>query len=133
MGRKPGSLNKKTRMMLPMLEALGYRDPAVVLAEVVSMPELRLRKQMRTEAGRAAVAARLKAAAELMPYCHGKMPVKLEIGDNLPVFNLFFDRHQLQENQELSSPIVDHVAQDHVAQVDDLFENTQLFQDKADD
>ncbi len=131
MGRKPGALNRKTTMMLPMLEALGYRDPAHVLGEYASMPELRLRKQMKTEAGRAAVAARLKAAAELMPYCHAKMAVKVDLGGELPVFHILGDRDQLE--QGVSSPVVEHVGQQLVGQGADLFESKQLFDEKADD
>lgn len=131
MGRKPGSLNKKTRMMLPMLEALGYRDPAHVLGEYASMPQARLKKLMSSEAGRAAVAARLKAASELMPYCHAKMAVKVDVGGELPVFHILGDRDQLE--QGLSAPIVEHVAQQLVAQSADLFDNIQQSGEKADD
>ena len=133
MGRKPGSLNRKTRMMLPMLEALNYKDPAIVLAEIASMPELKLRKITRTEAGRAGLVARLRAAAELMPYCHGKLPVKIDVIDKLPVFNLFFDRHQLEENQEVVAPVIDHVGQQLVGQGADLFDNIQQSSEEADD
>ena len=133
MGRKPGSLNRKTLMMLPMLEALGYRDPAAVLGEYASMPELRLRKLMKTEAGRAAVAARLKAASELMPYCHAKMAVKVDVGGELPIFHILGDRDQIEQNQGVSAPAIEHVGQTMVGRAVDLFENAQQFEDKADD
>jgi hypothetical protein len=131
MGRKPGSLNRKTMMMLPMLEALDYRDPALVLGEYASMPQARLKKLMSSEAGRAAVAARLKAASELMPYCHAKMAVKVDIGGELPVFHILGDRHQLE--QEVSSPVVEHVGRELVGHSADLFESIQQSGEKADD
>lgn len=124
MGRKPGAINKKTRMLLPMLEQLGYRDPAVVLAEFASMPELRLKKLVSSEAGRAAVTARLKAASELMPYCHGKLPVRVDIGGELPVFHILGDRDQLE--QGLSAPVIEHVGQHDVGQTGELFENIEV-------
>lgn len=128
MGRKPGALNKKTRLLLPMLEQLGYRDPAVVLAEFASMPELRLKKLVSSEAGRAAVAARLKAAAELMPYCHGKLPVKVDIGGELPIFHILGDRDQLE--QGVSAPVIEHVGRDEVGQTGELFENIEVSDEK---
>ncbi len=131
MGRKPGSLNRKTRMMLPMLEALNYKDPAIVLAEIASMPELKLRKITRTEAGRAGLVARLRAAAELMPYCHGKLPVKIDVGGELPVFHILGDRDQLE--QGVSSPVIEHVGQQLVGQGADLFDNIQQSGEEADD
>lgn len=131
MGRKPGSLNRKTTMMLPMLEALNYRDPAHVLGEYASMPHARLKKLMSSEAGRAAVAARLKAASELMPYCHAKMAVKVDVGGELPVFHILGDRDQLE--QGLSAPVVEHVGRELVGQSVDLFENIQQSGEKADD
>jgi hypothetical protein len=125
-------------MMLPMLEVLGYRDPAVVLAEIASMPEARLRKATKTEAGRHALAARIRAAAELMPYCHAKMAVKVDVGGDLPTFVLFGDRNQLdlpqvEQNQGDSAPLIDHVARPDVARDGDLFDNAQQFGDGADD
>lgn len=131
MGRKPGSLNRKTRMMLPMLEALNYKDPAIVLAEIASMPEIRLRKITKTEAGRAGLVARLRAAAELMPYCHGKLPVKIDVGGELPVFHILGDRDQLE--QGVSAPVIEHVGQPLVGQGADLFDNIQQSGEEADD
>ena len=131
MGRKPGSLNRKTRMMLPMLEALNYKDPAIVLAEIASMPEIRLRKITKTEAGRAGLVARLRAAAELMPYCHGKLPVKIDVGGELPVFHILGDRDQLE--QGVSSPVIEHVGQQRVGQGADLFDKIQQSGEEADD
>jgi hypothetical protein len=114
-----------------MLEALDYRDPALVLGEYASMPQARLKKLMSSEAGRAAVAARLKAASELMPYCHAKMAVKVDIGGELPVFHILGDRHQLE--QGVSSPVVEHVGRELVGHSADLFESIQQSGDKADD
>lgn len=133
MGRKPGSLNRKTTMMLPMLEALGYRDPAHVLGEYASMPEARLKKLMSSEAGRAAVAARLKAASELMPYCHAKMAVKVDLGGELPIFHILGDRDQIEGNQGVAAPVIEHVGQQQVGREGDLFETAQQSGEKTDD
>lgn len=133
MGRAPGSLNRRTRLMLPMLEALEFRDPALVLAEIASMPELRLRKWTRTEAGRHALAARIKAATELMPYCHSKMPVQVNTELSLPIINIYGDRDQLQGNQQLSLEQAGNVGRNDVGQLVFPFENAQQFEDKADD
>lgn len=133
MGRKPGSLNRKTMMMLPMLEALSYRDPAQVLAEIASMPEARLRKLTATEAGRSAMAARLKAAAELMPYCHGKLPVSVNVTPILPVLEIVTGTNQIEQFQQDASVVAEHVGWRDVGRVHDLFENVQQFEEKADD
>ena len=133
MGSRKGIPNKRSTMVLPMLEALGHRDPAIILAEIASMPELRLRKMLRTEAGRQAMAFRVKAASELMPYVHSKMAVKVDVGGDLPVFNIFGNRNQLEDNQGVSGPVLEHVGRTEVGQTSDLFEKVQQVVDKADD
>jgi hypothetical protein len=134
MGSRRGRPNKRSVMMLPMLEQLGYRDPAVVLAEIAAMPEMRLRKMTKTEAGRQALAARIRAAAELMPYCHAKMAVKVDIGGDLPVFHILGDRDQLsEENQGVAGQIIDHVGRNDVGSQADLIETIEQLKEKADD
>ena len=133
MGSRKGRPNRRSTMMLPMLEGLGYRDPAVILAEIANMPELRLRRWTKTEAGRAALAARIKAASEMMPYCHSKMAVKVDVGSDLPTFILFGDRNQLEQNQRVSGPVIEAVGHETVGQGGDLFENVQQFDGNPDD
>ena len=133
MGRKPGSLNRKTLMMMPMLEQLGYRDPAHVLAEVASMPHSRLKKLTATEAGRSALAARLKAASDLMPFCHGKLPVTLNVQRDLPEFYILGNTNQLEQDQGLKDVTPVDVGCQVVGHSADLFETIQQSEDKADD
>lgn len=135
MARKTGSVNRRSLMVLPMLEALGYRDPAVVLGEFASMPAARLKKLMASEAGRASVAARLKAAAELMPYCHSKMAVKVDIGGDLPIFQIFGDRDQIEieQNQGLTLPAPGDVGRDDVGRQADLIEVIEQSGERTDD
>lgn len=133
MASRLGRPNKRSTMVLPMLAELGFRDPAVVLAEIASMPELRLRKLTKSEAGRAALAARIKAASDLMPYCHSKMAVKVDIGGELPVFHILGDRDQLEGNQQDSGTVIEHVGRDDVARQGDLLETIQQSVEEADD
>lgn len=82
MARTKGAINRKTRMLPAMLEALEYRDPAVVLAEIASMPDAELLKLCSSEGRRAALSARIRSAEALMPYVHGKRPVEVLVTDD---------------------------------------------------
>lgn len=88
-GRPAGALNRKTLMLPAWLEELGYRDPAVILSEIASMPQADLARLTRTKPLQAAMAARIKAASELMPYLHGKrVPVSDQGEERLPMLIL---------------------------------------------
>jgi hypothetical protein len=103
--RTKGAKNKRTvGIPAELRDALGHRDPAEVLAEVYSMPQVALQKMMRSAAGARAVAIRVQAAVAAMPYQHSKMPVAVTMQqDSLPVLVIDRVNHQMQQNQQLSS------------------------------
>lgn len=107
-GRPPGAEARSKKQLREHLAALGYRDPAMVLAETMSMSETELQRVVNRhddgtlvpEAERIsrfeAKAMKLKAAAELMPYLHGKMPtVELQPDEKLPLLILELGTNQL--------------------------------------
>lgn len=76
-GRPAGSRNRRTQDWAEYLLS-RYRSPLVVLAETYSRPAAELAAELgcsRLEAGQ----MQLKAAAELAPYLHGKMPVEVNL------------------------------------------------------
>jgi hypothetical protein len=88
-GRPPGSVSRTTLQLQRLLMAKGYRDPAEFLAAIVSMDARDLARELSepmkvgdvtvlaTSLG-AAVELQVKAAKELMPYFHQKMPIAVE-------------------------------------------------------
>ena len=101
MPRPKGSKNKRT-VGIPgeLRDALGHRDPALVLAEVYSMDQVALAKLVRSAAGARAVAFRVQAAVAAMPYVHSKMPVAVTVEDvSLPTLVIDAINHQMVENK----------------------------------
>lgn len=127
MGRPAGSLNRKTLRLGAYLESLGHRDPAVVLAELASMPMVDLKRLAKGKDGAAALAARIRAAEALMPYLHGKMPVRIESEGALPVLQLLVGTNQIEQFQTLKDVTPPEVARPEVARKDQPLENKQLF------
>ncbi|MCJ8143824.1 hypothetical protein MKI84_12945 [Ancylobacter sp. A5.8] len=108
-GRPAGAEGRSKKQLREYLAGLGYSDPAVVLAETMSMADADLQHvlsqrvkepdgSVRTERVTLAEARaiRLRAAAELMPYLHGKMPtVELQPDEKLPMLILELGTNQL--------------------------------------
>lgn len=85
-GRPPGRMNKKTEEWAQLI--LGkYRSPLVFLAEVYSRRVGDLALELGCKPVEALEIQR-RAASELAPYLHGKMPVQVEIRGNLPMLVL---------------------------------------------
>lgn len=83
-GRKRGSRNKRTQDFAKFIQSHG-QDPAVVLAEIASTPEEIMveRSRMMDPVKRQmtwgdARAMRIRCAEALMPYVHGKQPVRVD-------------------------------------------------------
>lgn len=85
-GRPPGAVNRSTTAWRDWLLA-RYPSPLQALAEAYSRPV----RDLADELGCKPVEAfqvQVRAAAELAPYLHGKMPVEVNVNANLPVLML---------------------------------------------
>ena len=124
MARTKGAINRKTMMLPKMLEALGHRDPAVVLAEIASMDFRQLMRFAGSETRRAALAAKIRSAEALMPYVHGKRPVEVLVTDDrLPMLIIQNGTDQLEgkkANEINAAPLL--VARPLVAQEQQAFD-----------
>ncbi len=76
-GRPAGSPNRTTLQLQKMLMARGYRDPAEFLAAVMSMDTCELAARLGCEPAEA-IKHQLRAAGELLPYFHQRMPLAVE-------------------------------------------------------
>lgn len=94
-GRPAGAEGRAKRQMREHLAALGYRDPLIVLAETWSRPAADLARQLGISMADA-FALQMRAAAEGVPYLHGKMPtVEVQPDEKLPVLILELGTNQL--------------------------------------
>lgn len=76
-GRPPGARNKRTEAWVQFILA-RYRSPLIALAETYSRPVEELARELccsRLDAFR----EQIRAAAELLPYIHQKLPQALQI------------------------------------------------------
>lgn len=101
-GRRPGSLNKKTLAVKAMFAAKGYRDPLLFLGEMYSADPVALRGLLNLHEGEAksslleVLQFQRACAAEVAPYIHGKMPMRIDISDErLPMLHIHLDGDQL--------------------------------------
>lgn len=76
-GRPPGTPNRSSQRMREYLAARGYRDPMEYLASIVSMDLKDIIKLGIKPAD--AMALQIRAAAELQPYNHQRMPAQVEV------------------------------------------------------
>lgn len=98
-GRPAGAINKKTVALRQYLGAMGFKDPAVVLAQTYSRPVEELALWLGCEKADA-FKMQISAAESLMPYLHGKMPLKVEIDDKpMPVVVMNFGSHGQAQGQ----------------------------------
>lgn len=85
-GRKPGSRNRRTQEFVDYLRQFGP-DPAVTLMQIQgTAPEILVERSAAMDPAKRrlsygdATALRVRCAETLMPYFHGKQPVKVEVG-----------------------------------------------------
>jgi hypothetical protein len=85
-GRRPGSRNKRTQEFVDYLRTFGP-DPAVTLMQIQGTPaEILAERSAAMDPDKRrlsygdAQALRVRCAETLMPYFHGKQPVKVEVG-----------------------------------------------------
>ena len=90
-GRPAGSVNRKNGDMIRYLAARGHRDPMVTLSMIQSADFGALCKAVGAETAKHKIAVlgiMRGAAADLLPYHHGKKPQQLELvgdGNKRPV------------------------------------------------
>lgn len=85
-GRPPGARNKSTAAWRDYL--LGrYPSPLVALAEAYTRPARDLAEELGCKPVEA-FQVQMRAAAELAPYLHGKMPVEVQVSGALPVIHM---------------------------------------------
>jgi hypothetical protein len=90
-GRPLGAANRKNGDMIRYLQARGHRDPMVTLSMIQSADFGALCKAVGAETAKhklAVLGIMRGAAADLLPYHHGKKPQQLELlgdGDKRPV------------------------------------------------
>ena len=103
-GRPPGALNRKTRDFEAWYFGMGFKDPAELLAQVVSADPRELSKVMPGKHPLDAIKVQVAAAGELMPYLHGKMPVRTTQPDQaLPVLIINSGDNQLAQAKRLQN------------------------------
>lgn len=125
LGRPRGARNKKTEAFEKWFYAKGYRDPAQVLAEIMTMDPRALQQialddriargelqQLGTKDDPIQsvsvpglleiVDLQRKAAVDLMPYLHGKKPTEVVITDErLPILVVAAGTNQMAEAAKL--------------------------------
>lgn len=135
-GRPAGSTNRKTKQLQKLYAAKGFKDPVMWQGELLTLPPVELWAWFRGKAveeatrlgligaDRAAlidgapslaecVELQRKIAADLAPYLHGKMPIRIDHGDErLPVLIIRGDTDQVtirrgREALSAGSPIVE--------------------------
>ena len=86
-GRPKGALNRKTVMLKRYFGAKGFRDPAVLLGEIISADPIELLNFFRKYDPPGQVTSLFEvskfirdAAVAAMPYLHSKMPQQLDLG-----------------------------------------------------
>ncbi len=116
-GRRPGALNRKTLMLGKYLQAKGYRDPAVMLAEIANADPLELWRWIETEdkGGETSLLDVMKwqadAAKSLLPYLHAKItPDAVVDASTLPAFHLHLGNGPVADGQARGLSILDLVA-----------------------
>lgn len=119
-GRPKGSQNRKSRDFEKWYAAMGYRDPMMVLGELVSTDPVELQawyiahERTVKAIGKGKFVQdvptlaeinrdRARAAETIAPYLHGKKPVELQIIDErLPALIIDLGSDQLERGRQLA-------------------------------
>jgi hypothetical protein len=81
-GRPPGAINKRTGDLKRYILSLGYKDPAIVLADISSASPKQLMKALPGLKAGEALGAKQRAAEKLMEYFYQKQPTAIELPPN---------------------------------------------------
>jgi hypothetical protein len=106
-GRPAGAANRKTLQLQRLYAARGFKDPIAWMGELVTKPPLELLAWVKSQPGAGAVTLmevidlQRKVATDLAPYLHGKMPIRIDHGDErLPVLIIRGDVDQVTIRRE---------------------------------
>lgn len=102
LGRPAGATNRKSKSFEKWFFAMGFKDPAQYLAELMSADPIALRAAIGGDTTlEAVIGIQVKAAGELMPYLHGKKPTDLsDVPDEqLPHLFIMAGTDQLEQGQ----------------------------------
>ncbi len=99
LGRPRGARNRKSEAFEKWFFAKGYKDPAQLLAEIVSADPAALASMIPNAELMDVIKMQISAAGELMPYLHGKKPtvVELDAGQLLPMLSIMAGSDQMAE------------------------------------
>lgn len=99
LGRPAGATNRKSKSFEKWFYAMGFKDPAQYLAELMSADPMALQAMIPKATLLEVINLQVKAAGELMPYLHGKKPTDLsDVPDEqLPQLFILAGTDQLQQ------------------------------------
>jgi hypothetical protein len=115
-GRPRGARNRKSEAFEKWYFAKGYKDPAQFLGELVTADPIALGNAIGGATRLEVLNLQKAAAAELMPYLHGKKPIDVNVtGELLPTLIIAAGTNQLDQAQQIrdqralsiGSPIVE--------------------------
>lgn len=81
-GRPVGAQNKRTGDLKRYILSLGFKHPAVVLADIASAEVAQLRRAVPGLKAGEAMTLKVRAAEALMPYFEQKLPTAVELPPN---------------------------------------------------
>jgi hypothetical protein len=115
-GRPPGARNRSTEDWRRYLLS-KYRSPLEALAEAYSRPVRDLAAELDCKPIEA-FAVQMRAAADLAPYLHGKMPVEVAFTGPLPVLHLVAPEDALRafQAEQQDGPLLDLSALEPLAE-----------------
>lgn len=100
-GRPKGARNRKSVDFEKWFHAAGFKDPAVLLAEIISADTIALATAASIKRIEALELQR-KCATDLMPYLHGKKPIEIDLVDErLPSLFIIAGDNQLAQAQKV--------------------------------
>lgn len=118
-GRPRGARNRKSEAFEKWYFAKGYKDPAQFLGELITADPIALGQAIGGATRLEVLNLQKAAAAELMPYLHGKKPIDVNVtGELLPTLIIAAGTNQLDQAQQIrdqralsiGSPIVESEA-----------------------